>query len=119
MEEKAGRKERKKEVVEVRRGHLPTGPPATFPRGQPFRDPAHQVALPRAPPRPLAIGGDDGWRHWASLTPPSPGPRRRRRTAQRRKKKKLPKTARRRMKGTRKVGRGGTEAGGGGGDTGK
>ena len=111
MEEKAGRKERKKEVVEVRRGHLPTGPPATFPRGPLFRGPDHQVAPPPAPPRPLAIGGDGGWRHWASLTPPSPDRRRRRRTARRRRKKKLPRTARRRMKGTRKVGRGGEPSG--------
>ena len=111
MEEKAGRKERKKEVVEVRRGHLPTGPPATFPRGPPFRDPAHQVAPPRGP----AQAPYHWWGRWvealANLPPPSPGPRRRRRTAPRRRKKKLPRTARRRTKGTRKVGRGGEPSG--------
>ena len=60
MEEKAGRKERKKEVVEVRRGHLPTGPPAAFPRGPPFRDPAHQVAPPRPRPGLLPLAGTVG-----------------------------------------------------------
>ena len=71
VEEKASRKERKKEVVEVRRGHLPTVPPAPFLGAPPFPDPSHPL---RPALWPLTLGGDGGWRHRATLTPPSPGP---------------------------------------------
>lgn len=53
MEEKASRKERKKEVVEVRRGHLPTVPPAPF-LGARLSPTPPILATPPSGPLPLA-----------------------------------------------------------------
>ncbi|KAJ8790896.1 hypothetical protein J1605_020990 [Eschrichtius robustus] len=54
VEEKASRKERKKEVVEVRRGHLPTVPPAPFLGARLSLTPPILAALPSGP-LPLAV----------------------------------------------------------------
>lgn len=112
MEEKASRKERKKEVVEVRR---PVGGDHTCPPC-PFQFPSWGAAsflsfdpshLPSPTLQALAVPlAVSGWRHTASLTLSLFGPHRRRRMELRRKKKKLLRTERRRMKGKKKVGRG-------------
>lgn len=107
VEEKAGRKERKKEVVEVWR--WPRSAPTSFPSSYlpgdvgvlPFSCPPPFLPYPESFHRP--VSGNT-----ASLTVLAPclGPHRRRRMELRRRKKKLPRMERMMMKEMKKVGRG-------------
>lgn len=109
MEEKAGRKERKKEVVEVWR--WPRSAPTSFPLFLPSWGCWGPASLLAAPPPFLPypesfhrpVSGNT-----ASLTALAPclGPHRRRRMELRRRKKKLPRMERMMMKEMKKVGRG-------------